>query len=763
MINKRLIAGITVFLITSSLLALPVAAAAGGSGTAPAKAASANDPPVATSGDKDPGQYKTGGIPMPWDNDVKMTDEDISFSEIKRRLKGSSDEASLASTDYTPRTVLPKRYPGNTDAEAKKFISSRFPKVRNQEPFGTCWAFGTVGCAEFYEISHGNADKTLDLSEAYLASGIYRTQQNPVVGNDDAVSGINSSVSDRDLLDAGGNYGVAGRYLSKGYGFINEADYSYYTSETDERFDENGNLKSFDAEALKRKAVLQMTDMYYADIKTENGQKIIKEAIMQNGAAGLFFHAELPGDTYYDTSYSVSKNAYYFEHEVDPDDYSTSIFNPNHVVTAVGWNDDFPKEYFVDGHRPEHNGAWLIRNSWGGDDLDFYDYRNYFWLSYEDRGLKEGAYIFDVKPGPANYDNNYYYDSQVHLDSLIGDFGDSYAANVFKVRDGSNEKLTEIVINVNEPSDYEINVYRNIKDPSDPSTGTVVSGAATKGKISLAGIYTIPLKEGVLLEKGSCFAVEVKTGDRSVCIERKLVISGMTSTVGIKKNQSFIHDDEGWHDLWHDLTETGLLQDGWGNFCISAHTVFTDETMPVETRTEETVKDASGKETVLVRDSEYNTYKTKEGKDVLVLSDAEGKSAGKPVYQFTGKRIRPSRKSYVVYKGVLYKYKTDYTVKFKKNKKRGTAKAIIKWKKKSAPYKSGTKKSTMEFDIAERNVTADMVSFKVKKNKIKKLRVKADGVTMKPKKKDFSCSVSADASYIINFRNNYKGTVVTKK
>ena len=45
----------------------------------------------------------------------------------------------------------------------------------------------------------------------------------------------------------------------------------------------------------------------------------------------------------------------------------------DHAVVLVGWDDDFPKEYFVDG--PEENGAWLAQNSSGGSGL--------YWISYE--------------------------------------------------------------------------------------------------------------------------------------------------------------------------------------------------------------------------------------------------------------------------------------------------------------------------------------------------------------------------------------------
>ena len=43
------------------------------------------------------------------------------------------------------------------------------PKVRNQDPYGTCWAFAAMGAIEADLIHDGKADKSIDLSELQLA------------------------------------------------------------------------------------------------------------------------------------------------------------------------------------------------------------------------------------------------------------------------------------------------------------------------------------------------------------------------------------------------------------------------------------------------------------------------------------------------------------------------------------------------------------------------------------------------------------------
>jgi multiple sugar transport system permease protein len=59
-----------------------------------------------------------------------------------------------------------------------------------------------------------------------------------------------------------------------------------------------------------------------------------------------------------------------YEHWCQYDD-STDLCM-NHMVTVVGWDDNFPKENFKTGKggMPSQNGAFLIKNSWGNYDTN---------------------------------------------------------------------------------------------------------------------------------------------------------------------------------------------------------------------------------------------------------------------------------------------------------------------------------------------------------------------------------------------------------
>ena len=78
--------------------------------------------------------------------------------------------------------------------------------------------------------------------------------------------------------------------------------------------------------------------------------------------------------------------------------------------------------------------------------------------------------------------------------------------------------------------------------------------------------------------------------------------------------------DSTWND-WYDVCdyeEYAGYREGVGNFCIAAHTVNT-----TENEIEEIFKDPSGKEVILLYNTDYGTYRTEDGKDVLVLSKEE--------------------------------------------------------------------------------------------------------------------------------------------
>ena len=242
----------------------------------------------------------------------------------------------------------------------------------------------------------------------------------------------------------------------------------------------------------------------------------MKSAIRENGAVGVSYH-----------SYPSSNKTYYNEtHNAFWNPVDT---NTNHAVIAVGWDDNFPKEYFntVNGKQPENDGAWLIRNSWTTTPQA--SYRSYFWMSYEDTSLAESAWVFEADTA-FPYDNHYYYDSQIYSTSSYNGTSEMKFANVYTVNGAAGaetETLEAVDFNVSNigtnGSSYKVEIYKDLTGET-PDTGTLAS--TTEGNVYFRGQYTVKLAEPVVLEKGSSYAVVVSFGVPSTSIALTRNISG---------------------------------------------------------------------------------------------------------------------------------------------------------------------------------------------------------------------------------------------
>ncbi|MCR5201817.1 MAG: hypothetical protein K6D02_01800 [Lachnospiraceae bacterium] len=78
---------------------------------------------------------------------------------------------------------------------------------------------------------------------------------------------------------------------------------------------------------------------------------------------------------------------YYFNHPV---------VNPNHAITIVGFDDDYPKENF--SKTPSKNGAWLVKGTWGTNYVNNITSdtlcNGYYWISYDEKEIYTQEPVF---------------------------------------------------------------------------------------------------------------------------------------------------------------------------------------------------------------------------------------------------------------------------------------------------------------------------------------------------------------------------------
>lgn len=416
-----------------------------------------------------------------------------------------------------------------------------FPDVRNQNPYGTCWAFAALGLSEFDLIKRGLANKSIDLSELQLAYYVYNSALDPLGGTEGDQSKYYNGSTSYSYLNRGGTYEYAVRRLSQWSGAVNENDVPYNTTAINNVL-ENG----LSDEYAYSKDVAHLENAYVMSLK--NNPDDVKRTIMSNGAVGIqYYHS----DNY--LLWNSDKQLWTY--------YDPNTTGGGHNVMIVGWDDNFSKDNFV-CDKPTNNGAWLIRNSWGFQ-------QSYFWMSYENNSLLDAAWAFDMNTAD-NYDNNYQLDGGIdsyNVSNTICQY--KTYSNVFSVenKDGvASESLKAVslsfthVANVN----YKVEIYTDLKN-SNPYSGTKQAEATTEGTTTYAGLYTVPLSKTIELKPGSSFAVVVTTDKYALDYEQGVNWESngtkvWDAPVSLNSGKSFYGNSNyqwGWY---------------WGNFCVKAFT-----------------------------------------------------------------------------------------------------------------------------------------------------------------------------------------------
>ena len=149
-------------------------------------------------------------------------------------------------------------------------------------------------------------------------------------------------------------------------------------------------------------------------------------------------------------------------------------------------------------------------------------------------------------------------------------------------KDGvSSEILDAVSISCMQASavNYTVEVYTDLENKNDPTSGKRQDEATTVGTTTYAGIYTIPLENRVYLTPGSNFSVVITLDQSALDYEQAIRIEDFD-------NNKVIWDCAVSMGNAKSFYKTGnrFYQWYWGNFCIKAFTVNNVET-PVQEHT----------------------------------------------------------------------------------------------------------------------------------------------------------------------------------
>ena len=489
---------------------------------------------------------EVGGIDIIGDTVVEIGTETIAASADENETEDANLVLSYHGEEEIKVSSLQELEPGaDRGVHTSSYISPYITSIKNQNPYGTCWAHAAMASAEADLWKKGLADSTIDLSEWQLAYFFYHTVEDPLGGTaGDSVTVVTDS-SAEDYLDRGGNQQLATYRLATWQGVTQEADAPYSTVYNDR-------TKTLDDALAYGKDAYHLENAYWVSMKDRD---IVKQLIMEYGACAASY--------YHDSAYFNSSSQWNRSEPLA--EYKPTGTSTNHAITIVGWDDNYSKDNFGT-YKPSSNGAWLCKNSWGSN----WSKDGLFYISYEDSpNLNGNAYFYDYGTGD-NYDYNYQYDGGVGLST----YSVANAANVYTANSAETLKAVGFYT---EDVQYTctIKIYKNCT--GNPVSGTLVSTqTATE---PYAGFHTVVLDTPVDLNAGDTYSVVVyqttSSGTPKVPIDVSFSWNWLTGVSSAKTGQSFISSSGSY---WQDVSASGY------NCRIKAYTDKRDTTTPADVK-----------------------------------------------------------------------------------------------------------------------------------------------------------------------------------
>ena len=280
--------------------------------------------------------------------------------------------------------------------------------------------------------------------------------------------------------------------------------------------DENG-AYVYDANAtamIKNELVSgrAVTFGFLAD-QAQPGQELSPDSLLsfrdENGQKTDMNSAAIWAQYTYDKTYDPS----------DPGSVNHKVFNINHAACIVGYDDNFPKEYFNDPKGTlAGDGAWLVKNSWGSINAEDPAQRKhwgnggdgYFWLSYYDQGISipESFRFAQSKNSDTVLQNIDMYDfmPEINRDRVMFG-GDVYMANVFTAKNNCTVRFIGIET-VEADTTVEYSIYFLDEDAKSPTDGHCV--LTEEVNFPYAGYHKIDLGRTLGQAKGNKYSIVAK-------------------------------------------------------------------------------------------------------------------------------------------------------------------------------------------------------------------------------------------------------------
>lgn len=448
--------------------------------------------------------------------------------------------------------------------EAKYDLRSAIPEnltIRNQQQTNSCWTFAVMSSLEtnlaLYNHKNNLSTKTYNFSERHM---VYAT--NRVFANNEINEyGFNKGASD------GGNYYLASAYLTNGQGAIEESQMPF---ENDESLIELSQIQN-------KNVVTQLYDTiefpsYNISEDTTEIKRQIKEHILKYGSV----YASIHGAQILSDYYNASTGALYCD--------NTTNCPTNHAVSIVGWDDNYSTSNFNASHRPQNNGAWIIRNSWGVDVGD----QGFMYVSYEDVNVYSALFGVIKASDKIDYEKIYQYNYLGYDIPFTFPSNELYLGTIFNRESSEPEYITQIAINA--PETYKCTVYINQNGASmDKNSLKKVELKAGETETFDAGYHTLEFLNPMAINNDT-FAIVVKiegTRNSEIYVAAEMPYAGsFFESVQVESGKCFYTTPNQFEtNSWVDLSKLSEMNSRLPDFdtTIKAFTVSQIENDILET------------------------------------------------------------------------------------------------------------------------------------------------------------------------------------
>ena len=221
-----------------------------------------------------------------------------------------------------------------------------------------------------------------------------------------------------------------------------------------------------------------------------------------------------------------------------------------HTSLIVGWNDNYSKDNFAEGYKPDKNGAWIIRNTHGSS--------GEYYISYYDPYLSNDVNMAITSIKNVEYNHLYQYNPSGCKNYQYG--GDNYCYNlakvpsnqvvsVFEKNGNGNQKLDSVGFYVQSSSSKSVEVYFSSSSSNTVPSNLFDSGnkVCEKNNITNNGYYSCELSNSKIISQ-QYFFIGLKGNDQIFAFQGNSHPTLSNNKVGISSGKNYYLKNSTWTD-----------------------------------------------------------------------------------------------------------------------------------------------------------------------------------------------------------------------